>query len=97
MVSLASGVAARPRKVAGSALHYSRGVAGSEQRRTIRNPSVAVQYAASSCSYPKRNPSCKNERAEDGIESSNGLQSKPQYIAQKVAAAAAHGGAGGNW
>lgn len=86
----------------GSALHHNkRGVtltaAEAEQRRMIRNPSVsAAQYAASSCSYPKRNPSCKNERAEDGIEGSNGLQPKPQYIAQKVVAAA-QGGAGGNW
>lgn len=93
--SLASGVAARPRKVTGSVLHYNGGVAGAEQRRMIRNPPVSVQYAASSCSYPKRNPSCKNERAEDGIEGSNGLQSKPPYIAQKVAAA--QGGGGGNW
>ncbi|GAU12027.1 hypothetical protein TSUD_196510, partial [Trifolium subterraneum] len=88
-------VAPRPRKVAGSALHYNCGVAGAEQRRTIKNPSVSAQYAASSCSYPKRNPSCKNERAEDGIEGSKGLPSKPQYIARKVAAAP--GGAGSNW
>ncbi|WJX90487.1 Mitogen-activated protein kinase 16, variant 2 [Trifolium repens] len=89
------GVAPRPRKVAGSVLHYNSGVAAAEQRRTIKNPSVSAQYAASSCSYPKRNPSCKNERAEDGIEGSNGLQSKPQYIPRKVAAAT--GGAGSNW
>jgi serine/threonine protein kinase len=88
-------VAPRPRKVAGSVLHYNSGVAGAEQRRTIKNPSVSAQYAASSCSYPKRNPSCKSERAEDGIEGSNRLQSKPQYIPRKVAAAP--GGAGSNW
>lgn len=97
MVSLASGVAARPGKFAGSVMRYNCGVApvtvGVEQRRMIRNPAVSAQYAASSCSYPKRNSGCKNERAEDGIEGSNGLQPKPQYIARKVAAA--HGGAGG--
>lgn len=90
-----SGVAPRPRKIAGSLLHYNGGVAGADQRKTTRNPSVPAQYAASSYSYPKRNPSCKNERAEDGIEGSSGLQSKPQYIARKVAAAP--GGAGSNW
>ncbi|CAL5198779.1 unnamed protein product [Lathyrus oleraceus] len=88
-------VAPRPRKDAGSVLHYSCGVAGADQRKTVRNPSVSAQYAASSRSYPKRNPSCKNERGEDGIEGSNGLQTKPQYIARKVAAAP--GGAGSNW
>lgn len=90
-----SDVAPRPRKDAGSVLHYSCGVAGADQRKTVRNPSVSAQYAASSRSYPKRNPSCKNERGEDGIEGSNGLQTKPQYIARKVAAAP--GGAGSNW
>ena len=70
--------------------------AEAEQRRVVRNSSVSVQYAASSCSYPRRNPSCKNERPEDnGIEGSNGLQPKPQYMARKVAAA--QGGAGGHW
>ncbi|KAI5415929.1 variant 2, Mitogen-activated protein kinase 16 [Lathyrus oleraceus] len=88
-------VAPRPRKDAGSVLHYSCGVAGADQRKTVRNPSVSAQYAASSRSYPKRNPSCKNDRGEDGIEGSNGLQTKPQYIARKVAAAP--GGAGSNW
>ncbi|KAF7837218.1 mitogen-activated protein kinase 15 isoform X1 [Senna tora] len=95
------GVAARPGRVVGSVLRYNNcgGVATAEaveQRRVIRNPSVAGQYAASSCSYPRRNPSCKNERAEDdGIEASNGLQPKPQYMARKVAAA--QSGAGGHW
>ncbi|CAK8563573.1 unnamed protein product [Lathyrus sativus] len=88
-------VAPRPRKDASSVLHYNCGVAGTDQRKTVRNPSVSSQYAASSRSYPKRNPSCKNDRGEDGIEGSNGLQTKPQYIARKVAAAP--GGAGSNW
>ncbi|KAI4345549.1 hypothetical protein L6164_012661 [Bauhinia variegata] len=95
------GVAARPGKVVGSVLRYNNcGVATSgealEQRRMVRNPSVSAQCATSNGSYPRRNPSCKNERAEDdGIEGSNGLQPKPQYMARKVAAA--QGGAGGHW
>ncbi|KAK7292364.1 hypothetical protein RIF29_08142 [Crotalaria pallida] len=93
------GIAARHGKVAGSALRYNNcGVAvtgEAVQRRIAKNPSVPTQYAASSCSYPRRNPSCKNERAEDdGIASSNGLQPKPQYMARKVAA---QGGPVGNW
>ncbi|XP_027330197.1 mitogen-activated protein kinase 15 [Abrus precatorius] len=90
------GVAARPGKLVDSVLRYNNcGIAEAEQRRMVRNPSVSAQYAASSCSYPKRNASCKNERTDDGIEGSNGLQPKPQYVARKVAAA--QGGAGGNW
>ncbi|XP_028759907.1 mitogen-activated protein kinase 15 isoform X2 [Neltuma alba] len=98
---LTSGAAARPGKVVGSVLRYNNcgAVATAdalEQRRIIRNPSVPAQYAASSCPYPRRNPSCKNERAEDeGIETSNGMQPKPQYMARKVAAA--QSGAGGQW
>jgi len=62
----------------------------------IRNPSIPPPYAATNCSYPRRNPSCKNERTDDeAIEGSNGLQPKPQYIARKVAAA--QGGPGNNW
>lgn len=66
-----------------------------QQRRVVRNPSVSAQYAASS--YPRRNPSYKSERGaeDDGMEVSNGLQPKPQYMARKVAAAP--GGAGGQW
>lgn len=94
------GLAARPGKVVGSAMRYNNcGVAvtaETEQRRVVRNPPVSSQYAASSCSYPRRNPNYKSERVEDdGIEGSNGLQPKPQYIARKVAAA--QGGAGGQW
>ncbi|XP_004486112.1 mitogen-activated protein kinase 15 [Cicer arietinum] len=95
------GVAARPGKVVGSVMRYNNcGVAvatETEQRRVVRNPSVSAQYATSSCSYPRRNPNYKSERAEDdGIESSNELQPKPQYnMTRKVAAA--QGGAGGQW
>ncbi|TKY54065.1 Mitogen-activated protein kinase 16 [Spatholobus suberectus] len=92
-------VAARPGKVVGSVLRYNNcGVAvtaEAEQRRMGRNPSVSAQHAAPSCSYPRRNPSCKNERAEEGIEGANGLQTKPQYMARKVTAA--QGGPGGSW
>lgn len=98
--SHASGVAAWPRKGVGSVLHYNNcGVAVTavaEQRKMGRNPSVSAQYAAPSSSYPRRNPSCKSERAEEVIEGANGLQTKPQHITQKVAAAAL-GGPGGNW
>lgn len=60
-----------------------------EQRRMIRNPASTTQYSASNCSYPRRNPSCKNERGEDdGVESS-------KYMARKVAAA--QGGSGCHW
>jgi hypothetical protein len=96
----ATGLAARPGKVVGSSMRYNNcGVAvaaETEQRRVVRNPSVTAQYAASNGSYPRRNPNYKNERADDdGVEGSNGLQPKPQYIARKVAAA--QGGAGGQW
>jgi mitogen-activated protein kinase 1/3 len=67
-----------------------------EQRRMVRNPAGTTQYAASNGSYPRRNPNSKNERGEDDmVESSNGLQPKPQYLARKVAAA--QGGSGGHW
>ncbi|XP_045801611.1 mitogen-activated protein kinase 15-like [Trifolium pratense] len=94
------GLAARPGKVVGSAMRYNNCgvavVAETEQRRVVRNPSVTAQYVASNGSYPRRNPNYKNETADDdGIEGSNGLQPKPQYIARKVAAA--QGGAGGQW
>lgn len=96
--SLALG--ARPGKVVGSVLRYNCGVASTaetlEQRQMVRNPPVAAQYTASSGSYPRRNPGCKNERVEDdGIEGSNGLQPKPQYMPRKVAAA--QGGAASHW
>ncbi|KAJ9700202.1 hypothetical protein PVL29_005833 [Vitis rotundifolia] len=93
--------AARPGKVVGSVLRYNNcGAAAAaevlEQRRMVRNPPVTSQYNASSCSYPRRNASCKNERGDDeGVEGPNGLQPKPQYMARKVAAA--QGGSGSHW
>ncbi|KAJ4956514.1 hypothetical protein NE237_013297 [Protea cynaroides] len=92
------GAAAKPGKVVGSVLHYNSGTATDafEQRRIIRNPSVSTQYVGSGCSYPRRNPGRKNESEEgEGLEGSNRVQPKPQYIARKVAAA--QGGPGGQW
>ncbi|XP_022761951.1 mitogen-activated protein kinase 16-like isoform X4 [Durio zibethinus] len=92
---------ARPGKVVGSVLRYNNcGAAAAaetlEQRRMVRNPTVPNQYTASNCSYPRRNPVCKNDRGEDEVvEGSNGLQPKPQYMARKVAAA--QGGSGSQW
>lgn len=101
-MAFTAGGAARPGKVVGSVLRYNNcGAAAAaaeslEQRRTVRNPAVPTQYAVSSSSYPRRsNPGCKNERAEDSIEGSNGLQPKPPYLARKVAAA--QGGSGSQW
>ena len=95
--------AARPGKVVSSVLRYNNcgAVAAAEaldQRRTSRNPPAPTQYAAPGVSYPRRTPPvCKNERAEDeGVEGSNGMRQKPQYImARKVAAA--QGGSGSQW
>ncbi|XP_030536185.1 mitogen-activated protein kinase 15 isoform X2 [Rhodamnia argentea] len=94
--------AARPGKVVGSVLRYNSGAAGAatteavEQRRTARNPPIAAQHTSTGCSYPRRNPGCKSERAEEeGIGIPNGVQPKPQYIPRKVAAA--QGGPGNNW
>ncbi|XP_044484230.1 mitogen-activated protein kinase 15 isoform X1 [Mangifera indica] len=91
--------AARPGKVVGSVLRYNNcgaAVAAEalDQRRVVKNPAVSSQYPASS--YQRRNPICKNDSADDAsVESSNGLQPKPQYMARKVAAA--QGGCGSNW
>ncbi|GAB4843478.1 Mitogen-activated protein kinase 16 [Ancistrocladus abbreviatus] len=92
--------AARPGKVVSSLFRYNCGAAATaealEQRRMSRNPAMPTQFVASSCSYPKRNPSCKNERGEDeDVEVPNGLQPKPQYLARKVAAT--QGGSGSHW
>ncbi|KAL5541701.1 hypothetical protein UlMin_009411 [Ulmus minor] len=96
------GGAARPGKVVGSVLRYNNcGAAvvaeALEQRRTTRNPSVPSQYPTTGVSYPRRNPSCKNEGGEaEGVEGSNGMRPKPQYaVARKVAAA--QGGPGSQW
>ncbi|KAF8392487.1 hypothetical protein HHK36_022829 [Tetracentron sinense] len=98
--AIQAGAAAKPGKVVGSVLQYNKcgtaAVEVFEQRRMVRNPAVSNQYTASDCSYPRRNPSCKSEKREgEGLEGSNGLQSKPQYIARKVAAA--QGGSSGHW
>ncbi|CAK7332981.1 unnamed protein product [Dovyalis caffra] len=83
---------ARPGKVVSSVLRYNNcGAAAAaenlDQRRMVRNPANSTQYSTAN-SYPRRNPACKNERGEDeGVEGSNGLQPKPQYMARKVAAA----------
>ncbi|XP_050218449.1 mitogen-activated protein kinase 15 isoform X1 [Mercurialis annua] len=93
--------AARPGKVVSSVLRYNNCGAATtvealEQRRTVRNPAIPTQYTAANSSYPRRNPVCKSERGEDeGVEGSNGLQPKPQYLARKVATA--QGGSGNNW
>lgn len=94
--------AARPGKVIGSVLRYNSGAAAAatmeavEQRRTGRNPPIAAQHTSTGCSYPRRNPGCKSERAEEeGIGIPNGVQPKPQYMPRKVAAA--QGGPGNNW
>lgn len=95
------GAAARPGKVVGNLMRYNNcGVAATAEvtdRRPGRNPSIpASQFPAPSSSYPKRNPGCKNERGEDdSMEGPNGLQSKPQYLARKVAAA--QSGPGSQW
>lgn len=91
------GGAAKPGKVVGSVLHYNNCATAAteayEQRRTVRNPTVSAQYASSNGSYPRRNPSCQTDGGDDeGIEGSNAVQPKPQYMARKVAAA--QGGAG---
>ncbi|XP_022722803.1 mitogen-activated protein kinase 15-like isoform X2 [Durio zibethinus] len=94
--------APRPGKVVGSVLRYNNcGSAAAaeslEQRRMVRNPTGPTQYTATNSSYPQRNPASKNGRREDEIvESSNGLQPKPQYMARKVAAAQGSG-SGSHW
>ncbi|KAL7251918.1 hypothetical protein ACSBR1_013718 [Camellia fascicularis] len=100
--SIQAGGAARPGKVVSSVLRYNNcGAAAAaaetvEQRRMVRNPAVPTQYAVSSSSYARRNSACKNERGgEDGVEGSNGLQPKPQYMPRKLAAA--QGGSGSQW
>ncbi|KAL6970360.1 Mitogen-activated protein kinase [Sarracenia purpurea var. burkii] len=105
LTSTAGGGAARPGKVVSSMLRYNNCGAAAvaaaetlEQKRMVQNPSVPTQYATttvSSSSYPRRIPTCKNERGEGGVEGSNGLQPKPQYMARKVAAA--QDGSGSQW
>ncbi|PSS01462.1 Mitogen-activated protein kinase [Actinidia chinensis var. chinensis] len=99
--SIQAGGAARPGKVVSSVLRYNNcgaAVAAAEtleQRRMVRNPDVPTQFPVSLSSYARRNQGCKNERGEDGVEGSNGLQPKPPYMPRKVAAA--QGGPGSRW
>ncbi|KAG0474237.1 hypothetical protein HPP92_016094 [Vanilla planifolia] len=95
----AHGSATKPGKMVSSMLHHtngpSNGVDPCDSRRVTRNPSIPTQYASSNCSYPRRNPSCKNERGEDDtIDGSTMVQSKP-YMTRKVAAA--HSGPSSLW
>lgn len=93
-MEISAGAAARPGKVIGSVLRYNSGAPteATEQRKTVRNP---AQYVVPNASYPRKHPSCKNERVEDVSEGSNGLQPKPDlYIARKVPA---QGGTGSHW
>ncbi|KAJ6790628.1 mitogen-activated protein kinase 15-like [Iris pallida] len=72
-----------------------------QQRRSVRNPAaVPFQYAAaaSGCSYPRRNPSCK--RGEDeGAEGPTILPQPKPYMtaARKMPAAANAGGPSMQW
>lgn len=100
--NIQAGAAARPGKVVGSVLRYTNcGAAAAateslEHRRSVRSPAVPTQYAVPSSSYPRRNPGCKNEKVEDTIEGSNGLQPKPAFTATRKVAAA-QGVPGNQW
>lgn len=92
VLDLSKGGATKPGKVVGAVRYGSRTTAATEetqeQRKLIRDPAVPIQYASSSCSYPRRNPTCKSERAdEEALEGPTAMQPKPQYIAPKVVAA----------
>ncbi|GAA0150372.1 non-receptor serine/threonine protein kinase [Lithospermum erythrorhizon] len=102
--SIQAGSAARPGKVVGSVLRYNNcgaaatavGAADVIDQRRIKNPAIASQYPISSSTYPKRHPSYKSEKGEDGAEGANVLQHRPdQYMARKVAAV--QGGPGSQW
>lgn len=93
----AQGTVLRPGKTNGSMLRQNSSTNGAdpfEQRRITRNSAITSQYNSSSCSYPRRNPSCKNERGDEGVEGSNLVQHKP-YLSRKVAAA--HAGPSSHW
>lgn len=89
---LMAGVATRPGKVIGSVLRYNNCTTAPteahEQRRKVRNSAVSTQYAISGCPFPRRNTNCRSDRVDnEGVDGSNPVQSKPQYIPRKVAAA----------
>ncbi|RWR95362.1 mitogen-activated protein kinase 15-like protein isoform X1 [Cinnamomum micranthum f. kanehirae] len=86
------GVATRPGKVIGSVLRYNNCTTAPnevhEQRRKVRNSAVSTHYAISGCPFPRRNMNCRSDRVDnEGVDGSNPVQSKPQYIPRKVAAA----------
>lgn len=61
------GLPARLGKVVAFAMCYNNGgvavTTKTEQQKVVRNPTVMAKYAASRCSYPRRNPNYKGERA----------------------------------
>lgn len=68
-----------------------------QRRAAARNPAVPIQFPInSSSSYPRRIPGCKSEKVEDGVEGSNVLQPKLQYMAARKVAAA-QGGLESRW
>lgn len=86
-----AGGATRPGKVIGSVLRYNNcanaGTDAHDERRMVRNSAIPTQYATSGCSYPMRSTNCRSDRGDNaGVDGSNPVQSKPQYIARKVAA-----------
>lgn len=99
-----------PGKVVGSMLRYNNNCANpaaadqlyDQQRRLTRNASgIPSQYRNGSvgCSYPRRNPSCKNDRGQDeGVEGTAVVpQPKPYVGAVRKVAAVAHGGQSIQW
>lgn len=91
----AQGSAAKPGKVVSSVMPQNGGTTSEvyQQRRMISDPSLPAQFTTPS--YPRRNSSCKTDREEEGLDGSNGVQPKSQYLARKVAAA--QGVSGGQW
>lgn len=96
----ARGAAPRPGKIVGPVLRYSNcgaaaaatSIDATEQRKTVRNPTMPAQYIGPNPSYPRKVPGCKNEGGEGVGEG----PTKPDlYMARKVAAA--QGGPGSNW
>lgn len=108
----AAAAVARPDKVAGAALRYNTNGVNADsatadqlyqqQRRSIRKPSgIPSQYSAASsgCSYPRRNPICKNERGDaEGAEGPSIVpQPKPYIASARKVAAVAQGGKSIPW
>lgn len=108
----AAAAVARPDKVAGAALRYNTNGVNADsatadqlyqqQRRSVRKPSgIPSQYSAASsgCSYPRRNPLCKNERGDaEGAEAPAIVpQPKPYIASARKVAAVAQGGKSIPW